>query len=367
MTFAEMLRGSPLNQQRMADDNAMNLAGMLARGRAGTVQQEPNMVERGLSNAKRSFYGDKNLYGNDPINPSVLDSQYVSPEMAEGAVLDFVGGPMTFAGIGSRTANKLALQKAQDLAGQGVNRKQIWDETGWFNDVDNKWKYEIDDSGLQAKHGVDMGIMNDTARHEKLNNAYPEMGNVMISNKHDLRERGSYAPGESREHMGLFDLTPEITTFGETQGRNRSVLGHELQHGVQELEGFGKGGNPEMFSEPRDQALARVKFLNDQMSEAAKKLDELGVSQYRNSGDGAGKEYSYWRKQYDDSMSEKMKVWAESTKDPYKQYKNLAGEAEARNVQTRMDFTPEQRQAQPPWETLDVPEEELLVRMLRGE
>jgi hypothetical protein len=157
MTLAEMLRGGPLNQQRMADDNAMNLAGMLARGGAGTVRQEPSTVERGLSNVKRSFYGDKNLYGNDPINPSVLDSQYVSPEMAEGAVLDFVGGPMTFAGIGSRTANKLALQKAQDLAGQGANRKQIWDETGWFNDVDGKWKYEIDDSGMQYKpHNLTM-------------------------------------------------------------------------------------------------------------------------------------------------------------------------------------------------------------------
>ncbi len=101
MTLEEMLRGSPLNQQRMADDNAMNLAGMLARGGAGTVRQEPNMVERGLSNVKRSFYGDKNLYGNDPINPSVLDSQYVSPEMAEGAVLDVVGGPMATAWHGS--------------------------------------------------------------------------------------------------------------------------------------------------------------------------------------------------------------------------------------------------------------------------
>ena len=45
MTLEEMLRGSPLNQQRMADDNAMNLAGMLARGRAGTVRQEPSLMQ----------------------------------------------------------------------------------------------------------------------------------------------------------------------------------------------------------------------------------------------------------------------------------------------------------------------------------
>jgi hypothetical protein len=43
-------------------------------------------------------------------------------------------------------------------------------------------------------------------------------------------------------------------------------------------------------------------------------------------------------------------------------YERLAGEAEARNVQTRMDYTPEQRQAAAPWTTLDVPESELIVR-----
>jgi hypothetical protein len=51
----------------------------------------------------------------------------------------------------------------------------------------------------------------------------------------------------------------------------------------------------------------------------------------------------------------------------YKGYRNLAGEAEARNVQTRMDFSPQQRRATPPWETLDVPENELMVRGVLGE
>ena len=43
-------------------------------------------------------------------------------------------------------------------------------------------------------------------------------------------------------------------------------------------------------------------------------------------------------------------------------YFRQAGEAEARNVQTRMDYTPEQRKAEAPWTTLDVPESELIVR-----
>ena len=46
----------------------------------------------------------------------------------------------------------------------------------------------------------------------------------------------------------------------------------------------------------------------------------------------------------------------------FEKYERLAGEAEARNVQTRMDYTPEQRKAAAPWTTLDVPENELIVR-----
>ena len=48
--------------------------------------------------------------------------------------------------------------------------------------------------------------------------------------------------------------------------------------------------------------------------------------------------------------------------DSHDKYERLAGEAEARNVQSRMNMTPEQRQATPPWQSLDVPENELIYR-----
>ena len=43
-------------------------------------------------------------------------------------------------------------------------------------------------------------------------------------------------------------------------------------------------------------------------------------------------------------------------------YRHLAGEAEARNVQTRMDYPMQQRIDEAPWTTLDVPEDELIFR-----
>ena len=43
-------------------------------------------------------------------------------------------------------------------------------------------------------------------------------------------------------------------------------------------------------------------------------------------------------------------------------YLNLAGEAEARNVQTRANFTEQMRRETPPWATYDVPLSSLIVR-----
>ena len=49
-------------------------------------------------------------------------------------------------------------------------------------------------------------------------------------------------------------------------------------------------------------------------------------------------------------------------KTDFELYQRLAGEAESRNVQTRLDWTPEQRRATPPWQSLDVPEGELIYK-----
>ena len=47
-------------------------------------------------------------------------------------------------------------------------------------------------------------------------------------------------------------------------------------------------------------------------------------------------------------------------------YRYLAGETEARNVELRRDFTPEERRARPPWTTQDVPDEQQIVRYGSG-
>ena len=54
-----------------------------------------------------------------------------------------------FGGRGSSTADLGALKQAEQMESKGVNRDQIWKDTGWGRDVSGEWMYHHDVS--QAK------------------------------------------------------------------------------------------------------------------------------------------------------------------------------------------------------------------------
>ncbi len=277
-----------------------------------------------------------------------------------------------FAGRGAKTADLGAMKRAEDMLAKGANRDDVWMETGWFKDVDGQMKFEIDDSGAALTDSAtdafhaDMipfplseytSPLGDFMNHQGAYSAYPELKLAEVQRRGG--DGGSYqhspSPFVDRGYI-------EKIKLGVGEGENvKSVALHEGQHAIQGREGFAAGGSPEAMSVPRDAAKARINFLNSEASRLAKEMDEVSVG-YGNPKSGKEKIYNQLRDEYDAAQSEKMRLWDESTADPYGQYRKLAGEAEARNVQTRMDFTPEQRRAQTPWSTLDVPEDSLIVR-----
>ena len=56
-----------------------------------------------------------------------------------------------FAGQEARNADLGALALARQAEAQGLPNKQIWENTGWFKDVDGHWKWEIPDSSAAFK------------------------------------------------------------------------------------------------------------------------------------------------------------------------------------------------------------------------
>lgn len=55
----------------------------------------------------------------------------------------------TFGGTNAAQADLQALERAQTMEQQGVDAETIRRDTGWFRGADQKWRFEIDDSGME--------------------------------------------------------------------------------------------------------------------------------------------------------------------------------------------------------------------------
>lgn len=302
--------GQPLGDLWSIKDNAETARSDLARAGYGDFLALPDAFAGSMPGALPHAPAAAQTAGPAArqagrLAESAIDPIYQAmPENAAGM----------FGGKLAKTADHAALAKAEDLAASGASREKIWQDTGWFQGKDGKWRFEIDDSGATTtpdrqwarpwktwdalegwrmeppsagaakaiganKIVGDRGIIN----HTDLVNAYPSVKNIRFDV--DVSSGAKYQPPFLGKDPRI-SLAPELD-----KADAKSLSLHELQHHLQTEEGFGVGG---------------VSF------------------------DGG--------------------------------YKRLAGEVEARTVQKRLDLTPDQRRARAPWLDYDVPEDQQIVR-----
>jgi hypothetical protein len=257
--------------------------------------------------------------------------------------LDFTG---TFGGVFAKGADLGAHNMARRMKGEGVDPGTIWEQTGWFQGPDKKWRFEIDDSKAQLdllpmaqkQAGTkDWLWSEDAIKHPELYEAYPSARDIEI----DITKSGGPLKGSYQEPKHS-DLAPKITLQSDTTPEMRSTALHELQHHLQREEGFARGGMPESA------ASQFYDDINKRMSEIVRKKDRA-----------TGAEKQALQDEYDRLMNEKMKA------NPNDLYRRLAGEAEARLVQSRRSLTAEERRMLYPWLGYDVPPEQQIVRGVR--
>ena len=354
---------------------------------------------------------EKGNYGTAAIN-----ALGIVPGMGEAA-------HAIFGGILAKNADLGALKIAKMMDDTGADRNKIWKETGWVNDKGD-WKFEIDDTdrfytptrepdkelvrlaesnyaekaskheewlrGVNKKYKdkstprdeklqllkelntrrtdlseakADMDIVKrpnsvntigDAMSSEVSDNAYPDMlGDKFVHKDMPIEYGGAYGSDKSI-----------LINRGRTVDDQESTMFHEMQHGIQESEGFARGGSASDFEMPEDlrkdsiDTWGNVSLLK-RFTES--KGDEVAATRFNMIFDRDPTEIEL-KLAKTKSFDEIARSQRELKQDPYDSYRRLAGEAEARNVQTRLDWTPEQRRATPPWETLDVPEDELIYR-----
>lgn len=149
----------------------------------------------------------------------------------------------TYAGEKSGVSSD-ALRKAKDMQIKGAAPEKIWNETGWFQGPDKKWRYEIDDSkadfsniDAEFRKGVAAGnkevstLLGNIMKHAELYKAYPELANLQVTIYEDANSSLYGSFNDKEITLNLANPDPEGTLI------------HEIQHYIQDKEGFGRGGN----------------------------------------------------------------------------------------------------------------------------
>ncbi|ARR00487.1 LPD23 domain-containing protein [Campylobacter porcelli] len=276
-----------------------------------------------------------------------------------------------FGGENAIGANKAKLKTAREMVKNGADESQIWTKTGWYKDIDGKWKFEINPLGgkfkkvikdlfdakaFKEKNREKLEVLQDRAKindkyqtnlnnlnatlsqqasiitkakdglklsevldDKKLFNAYPQL--------RDLKVRFDELDSQMSMYDGYYNKTlDEIVLNSKLYNKPemlRSILYHEIQHKIQSIEGFASGGG--YFSDITKVEKLLEKYPND--------------ADLQNLYDGL--KYNY----VSDSAE-------------YNVYRKLAGEAEARNVQTRLTANSKEH----PNKTLDINPNERIVK-----
>lgn len=197
------------------------------------------------------------------------------------------GGRYSFGGENAQRADLEALDRAQDMERRGVAMENIFRETGWYTGADGKWRFEIDDSGMEYSRWGDMNRSDraEYARFRELEGKFID-GTITQEEQAELRQLldQGHGPGRAEEQQTLrladflrhdelyqnypqlrqatlrFADLPEGTHGSYNTGTNTITLNnslrdapedtlvHEIQHAIQSAEGFSGGSSPEYWA-----------------------------------------------------------------------------------------------------------------------
>ena len=285
------------------------------------------------------------------------------------------------------------LDVAKQMEKAKKDAKIIKMATGWEKGVDGKWRYEMPDAKI--KDTIDVGGGNIVKRFEEdmlwtdgkladvidapgLFEAYPQLKDVRIDTDaimNDMPSNGEYNP-----------QTKTITIHADELKYLNSILNHEIQHVIQREEGFAHGGTPEQVE--RDFNAAKTEWkARSYAFELEEKAKEMGgeynqsevekalIQEYKDMDmpefipdkETRIKGFNYFARGYADrSMDDAIKRFRldrfqRTDFDSYQEYRKLAGEVEARNVEKRLGMTDEERRNSLASETEDVNRDEQIV------
>ena len=219
----------------------------------------------------------------------------------------------SYAGENANNADLEALERAKEMQAAGVADESIRQETGWFVGMDGKWRWEINDSGMKYTQRGDLGfrernpgyvryreLLDKSNRYAlELSDEAPTEAERSELNRLSEIWRGTFQkPGRITEdalpqdrladylqHDELFEAYPQLrkTTLrfadlpdgirGQYDPSQNSItldeslrrapedtLAHEIQHAIQNAEGFASGSSTRFWD---DRQVAKPEYASE--------------------------------------------------------------------------------------------------------
>ena len=317
------------------------------------------------------------------------------------------GTQLLYAGENARTADLGALSRAAQMEADGTDARTIRGETGWFRGMDGKWRFEIDDSGMEYRRDGDARLMEESGyrRLQELTDKWAQNAQdqgepltaeelaeseKLESEYYDRAWSEKYELADFLRHSDLFEAYPALrhtsVVFKETMpgiggyydktmdaivlskdliGSPERTLVHEIQHVIQGTEEFAGGSSPNYWKyKNKDgqgyvsdrrfmEAETRMHEAMDAMPPAVQEtVRQINRAKLAQDWDEVLRlEESLYNGPYADMYSDYTQADFDrrARTDYFKNantlelYRNTAGEIEARDVANRRSYTAEQR------------------------
>ena len=314
----------------------------------------------------------------------------------------------SYVGVQGQNIDRDALREARIMEKNGEDAEDIRKATGWFRGADRMWRYEVDNGAdefnrkgdnlktenpdyaeykslwgkmqdmtitdgewkrlqeltkvVKPKNAADGGKLSEYLKAPGLYEQYPQLRDITLRFE-EMEDglRGYYAHGKN-------EIVLNKDFLGEyASDKAKSTLLHEVQHWIQNYEGFASGASTEYW---QNMLAGGNEIVTRDMQEQTRNLQSLrnrypGIDRlaryaekYVSEHDAEAYEDVYKQAaeaginegvlDYYRGLREFVMNPMKESRAPFELYRDTAGEIEARDVQKRMDYTAEQRRAEKP-------------------
>lgn len=264
-----------------------------------------------------------------------------------------------FGGEKALGANKAKLEKAKDMAKNGAKDDEIWAKTGWYKDIDGKWKFEINAEGGKLKE-LNAPELDEATKIIKRDYFDKQMNLKELEDF--IQFKNGYIDFDAIKKF--YDLPKDMSKGELTQKFPyfKMSVNDYMEHGFykdidllhDEIMPARKILNQEYSKTPLNEVLDDPELFASypQLKDVKVSVDELKSTEQAHFNPNKNeivlnshldaedmKSSLYHELQHKVQEIEGFGAGGNTQKLSYQEYKNLAGESEARNVQKRLNRT----------------------------